>query len=46
MSPFVMLQYCLPHHLLSRLVGKAAACRTPWLKNLLIRRFIRRVAVH
>lgn len=38
---FVIIQYLLPQHLLSRLVGRLAQCRTPWLKNLLIRQFIR-----
>lgn len=37
---FLLLQRLLPQHALSRLVGKLAACRVPWLKNLLIRRFI------
>lgn len=37
---FVILQYLLPQQLLSRLVGRLAECQTPWLKNLLIRRFI------
>ena len=39
-TAFIILQYLLPQHLLSRLVGKLAECRLPWLKNLLIRRFI------
>tara|TARA_Y100001951_G_scaffold25477_2_gene19659 strand:- start:7360 stop:8199 length:840 start_codon:yes stop_codon:yes gene_type:complete len=39
-TTFIILQYLLPQHLLSRLVGKLAECRLPWLKNLLIRRFI------
>lgn len=38
---FIMLQYLLPHHLLSRMVGKLAECRVRWLKNLLIKLFIR-----
>lgn len=37
---FVLLQYLIPHHLLSRLVGALAECRWPWLKNLLIKLFI------
>ena len=36
---FIWLQHLLPQHLLSRMVGALAQCRTPWLKNLLIRRF-------
>ncbi len=37
---FVGLQYLVPHHALSRLIGLLARCRWPWLKNLLIRRFV------
>ena len=37
------LQAILPQHLLSRLVGKLAQLEHPvWLKNLLIRSFMRR----
>ena len=42
---FALIQYPLPHHLLSRLVGRLAECRTPWLKNALVRRFIRQFKV-
>ena len=42
---FALIQYPLPHHLLSRLVGQLAECRTPWLKNALVRRFIRQFKV-
>ena len=42
---FIALQYLLPHHTLSRLVGKLASCRTTWLKNALITRFIKRFNV-
>lgn len=38
---FALLQYPLPHHLLSRLVGYLAECRVAWLKNALIRAFIK-----
>ncbi len=34
-------QYLLPHHLLSRMVGRLARCRIPWIKNLLIDGFRR-----
>lgn len=37
---FVMLQYLLPQHALSRLTGRLARSRVRWLKDLLIRRFI------
>jgi len=30
---FILSQYLLPHHLLSRLAGCIAECRLPWLKN-------------
>ncbi|TDR50864.1 phosphatidylserine decarboxylase [Halomonas ventosae] len=42
---FALIQYPLPHHLLSRLVGALADCRLPWLKNALIRAFIRQFRV-
>jgi len=37
---FILIQYLVPHHWLSRLTGMLATSTTPWLKNLLIRRFI------
>lgn len=42
---FALMQYPLPHHGLSRLVGKFAECDTPWLKNALIKTFIQRFNV-
>ncbi|WP_431025751.1 archaetidylserine decarboxylase [Halomonas sp. H5] len=48
MSPsklFALIQYPLPHHLLSRLVGRLAETRIGWLKQLLIKAFIRRFKV-
>jgi phosphatidylserine decarboxylase precursor len=39
---FILLQHLLPHHLLSRLVGRFAASKTPWIKNLFITWFARR----
>ncbi|HUH36679.1 MAG TPA: archaetidylserine decarboxylase [Spongiibacteraceae bacterium] len=42
---FIFLQHLLPHHLLSRLVGALAECRISWIKNPLIRAFIRRYKV-
>ncbi|WP_275289396.1 archaetidylserine decarboxylase [Halomonas elongata] len=42
---FALIQYPLPHHLLSRLVGRLAECRLPWLKDVLIRAFIRQFKV-
>ncbi|MGO2131527.1 MAG: archaetidylserine decarboxylase [Halomonas sp.] len=42
---FALIQYPIPHHLLSRLVGRLAECRQPWLKNLLTRAFIKRFKV-
>ncbi len=38
---FVTLQYLLPHHLLCRLVYALTRSRRVWLKNLLIRAFVR-----
>lgn len=38
---FILLQYLVPHHALTRLVGFFANCRNGFLKNLLIQRFIR-----
>ncbi len=38
---FARIQHPLPHHLISRGVGKLAESRTPWLKDWAIRRFIR-----
>ncbi len=35
----VLLQYLLPKHLVSVLAGKLAGIQTPWLKNLMIKRF-------
>lgn len=37
---FLVAQFVLPHHGLSRLIGYLAECRWPWLKNWLIQRFI------
>ncbi|WP_439886466.1 archaetidylserine decarboxylase [Pseudomonas sp. MBLB4123] len=42
---FILSQYLLPHHLLSRLIGFAAECRLPWFKNPLIGWFIKRYRV-
>jgi phosphatidylserine decarboxylase len=39
---FVALQRLLPKHMLSRLIAKAAESKTPWLKNVLINRAIKR----
>lgn len=38
---FALCQYPIPHQALSRLAGQLADSKTPWLKNLLIRQFIR-----
>lgn len=37
---FMVAQYILPHHLLSRLAGYVAECRWPWFKNPLIKWFV------
>jgi phosphatidylserine decarboxylase len=36
---FIALQHIVPQHALSRLAGRVAASRTPWLRDALIRRF-------
>lgn len=33
---FVLAQYALPHHFLSRLMGHLTQSETPWIKNLMI----------
>lgn len=38
---FILLQYLAPQHLLSRLAGKIAGARVPWIKNTLTNWFIR-----
>lgn len=42
---FIFMQYVLPHHTLSRLIGWLAECQTPWFKNRLIAWFIKRYHV-
>lgn len=42
---FSLLQYPLPHHALSRLTGHFAQCDNPWVKNHLIKAFIKRFNV-
>ncbi|WP_069383406.1 archaetidylserine decarboxylase [Halomonas caseinilytica] len=42
---FSLIQYPLPHHALSRLMGRLADCRVAWIKDLAIRTFIRRFGV-
>ncbi|EOV9691538.1 archaetidylserine decarboxylase [Cronobacter turicensis] len=42
---FVLMQYTLPQHLLSRLTGRIALISAPWFKTRLIRWFIRRYHV-
>lgn len=34
------IQYLIPQHLLSRMAYRISRCRTPWLKNILIKQFI------
>lgn len=43
---FIISQYLLPHHLLSRLIGCAAECRAAWFKNRLINWFIKQYGVN
>jgi phosphatidylserine decarboxylase len=42
---FVVLQYLVPQHLLSRLIGKLAASEVPWIKNPFINWFRQRYGV-
>lgn len=42
---FAGFQYCLPHHPLSRLVGRLAECEHPAVKDFLIGKFIDRYRV-
>ncbi|MDO3387377.1 archaetidylserine decarboxylase [Gilvimarinus sp. SDUM040013] len=42
---FIVLQYVIPQHLLSRLVGLLAECQLVGLKNLLIKAFAKRYQV-
>jgi phosphatidylserine decarboxylase len=39
-SAFIALQHLLPQHALSRLAGSLASSETPWLRDMLIRRFV------
>ncbi len=43
---FIVFQHLVPQHLLSRLAGKLANATTPWLKNMMIKRFIRHYGVN
>lgn len=43
---FILSQHLLPHHLLSRLVGRIAECKTPWVKNTFIRWFAKRYNIN
>lgn len=42
---FVVLQYLLPQHLLSRLMGRLAECEVPWVKQPFIDLFVTRYGV-
>lgn len=42
---FIIMQYLLPQHLLSRLAGCIADCTWPWLKNAFISWFVKRYQV-
>jgi phosphatidylserine decarboxylase len=43
---FILSQYLLPHHLLSRLIGCAAECQVSWFKNRLIGWFAKQYQVN
>lgn len=42
---FIILQYLLPQHLISRIAGRIADCTWPWLKNPFITWFVKRYQV-
>jgi phosphatidylserine decarboxylase len=42
---FLLMQYILPQHGLSRMIGTLADSEWPWLKNFLIRLFIQRFKI-
>ena len=42
---FIISQYLLPHHLLSRLAGCVAECRVRWFKNAFTTWFAKRYQV-
>ena len=42
---FIISQYLLPHHLLSRLAGCLAECRVRWVKNAFTRWFAQRYQI-
>ncbi|MCP3907278.1 MAG: phosphatidylserine decarboxylase [Oceanicoccus sp.] len=43
---FIIFQYIVPQHLLSRAAGMVAECEWPWVKNKFIQWFIRRYNVN
>ncbi|WP_151670309.1 archaetidylserine decarboxylase [Nitrincola schmidtii] len=43
---FIFFQYLVPQHLLSRLVGRLADCKTAWVKNGFIRWFNRQYQIN
>ncbi|MFC6671638.1 archaetidylserine decarboxylase [Marinobacterium aestuariivivens] len=43
---FILLQQLAPQHCLSRLAGRLAECRDPWVKNTFIRWFANRYGVN
>lgn len=42
----ILIQYLVPQHFLSRLIGRLASCQKPWLKDCFIRWFIKRYNVN
>lgn len=43
---FILFQYLVPQHLLSRLVGRLADCKTAWIKNRFISWFNRQYQIN
>ncbi len=43
---FILFQHLVPQHLLSRLVGRIADCKQPWVKNTFIKWFAKKYQIN
>ena len=43
---FILFQHIVPQHLLSRLVGRIANCKQPWVKNTFIKWFAKKYQIN
>src|SRR3990167_6598729 len=43
---YTIPQYIIPQHAITRLAGTIANCSIPWIKNYIIRRFIKKFGVN